>query len=543
MTTGKTDTDATAAGGAATVADGGRRRRASGGPEARRAARRSGGNVPLPAIVRKIAEYEVLDEAGLQIIEHNADLILEQHGIDIRDDDETVALWKAAGADVKYWTDAKGIEVPRIHFPRGLCRKIIQASAPRTFRQFARNAERSVEIGGKNTVFAPVYGPPFVRDLKGERRYGTIQDFQDLVKLAYMAPAIHHSGGTVCEPVDVGVHKRHLDMVYAHIKYSDKPFMGSVTAPERAEDSVTMARMVFGEKFVDENCVLISLINVNSPMTYDGIMLGALRVYARANQATIVTPFILSGAMSAVSQAGTLTQVLAEVLVGAATTQLYRKGAPVVFGVFASSMSMQSGAPTFGTPEPSLVIYGAAQLARRLGIPFRSGGGLCASKMPDAQAAYESAQTMNPTLLAGTNFVLHAAGWLEGGLVSSFAKFVMDADQCAMYQRMANGIDMSENGQALDAIAEVRTKYMTHFLDTDHTRRNFEDAFYRSTVADNNSFEQWTAEGEKRTEDKATEVATKWLAEYEAPALDPGIDEALKEFIAKKKATLPDSLA
>ena len=162
-------------------------------------------------------------------------------------------------------------------------------------------------------------------------------------------------------------------------------------------------------------------------------------------------------------------------LVGAATTQLYRKGAPVVFGVFASSMSMQSGAPTFGTPEPSLVIYGAAQLARRLGIPFRSGGGLCASKMPDAQAAYESAQTMDPTLLAGTNFVLHAAGWLEGGLVSSFAKFVMDADQCAMYQRLANGIDLSENGQALDAIAEVRTKYMTHFLDTEHTRRNFED--------------------------------------------------------------------
>jgi trimethylamine--corrinoid protein Co-methyltransferase len=357
-----------------------------------------------------------------------------------------------------------------------------------------------------------------------------------------MAPAIHHSGGTVCEPVDVPVSKRHLDMVYAHIRYSDKPFMGSVTHPLRAEDTVTMARMVFGEKFVDENCVLISLINVNSPMTYDGTMLGALKVYARANQATIVTPFILSGAMSPVSQAGTLTQVLAEVLVGAATTQLCRKGAPVVFGVFASSMSMQSGAPTFGTPEPSLVIFGAAQLARRLGIPFRSGGGLCAAKMPDAQAAYESAQTMMPTLLSGTNFVLHAAGWLEGGLVSSFAKFVMDADQCAMYQRLAAGIDLSENGQALSAIAEVRSKHMTHFLDTEHTRANFESAFYRSVVADNNSFEQWTAEGEKRTEQRATEVATKWLADYEAPALDPAIDEALQEFIAKKKAMLPDSL-
>ncbi len=522
---------------------GGRRRRTSGGAEARRAARRAGSNVQMPAIIRKIPEYTVLDEEGLSLIEHNADLVLEQYGIDIRDDDETVELWRKAGATVKTWTDPKGIEVPRLTFPRGLCRSIIQASAPRSFTQFARNPERSVEIGGKTTVFAPVYGPPFVRDLNGERRYGTIKDFQDLVKLAYVAPAIHHSGGTVCEPVDVPVAKRHLDMVYAHIKYSDKPFMGSVTHPLRAEDTVSMARIVFGDDFVDKNCVLISLINVNSPMTYDGTMLGALKVYAKANQATIVTPFILSGAMSPVSQAGTLTQVLAEVLVGAATTQLCRKGAPVVFGVFASSMSMLSGAPTFGTPEPSLVIYGAAQLARRLGIPFRSGGGLCASKLPDAQAAYESAQTMGPTLLAGTNFVLHAAGWLEGGLVSSFSKFVMDADQCAMYQRLAAGIDLTENGQALDAIAETRTKHMTHFLDTEHTRANFETAFYRSTVADNNSFEQWTAEGEKRTDQKATEVATKWLNEYEAPALDPALDEALQEFVAKKKAMLPDSFS
>jgi trimethylamine--corrinoid protein Co-methyltransferase len=319
--------------------------------------------------------------------------------------------------------------------------------------------------------------------------------------------------------------------------------MGSVTHPLRAEDSVTMARILFGADFVDKNCVLINLINVNSPMTYDGTMLGALKVYAKANQATIVTPFILSGAMSPVSQAGTLTQVLAEVLVGAATTQLCRKGAPVVFGVFASSMSMQSGAPTFGTPEPSLVIFGAAQLARRLGIPFRSGGGLCASKLPDAQAAYESAQTMLPTLLAGTNFVLHTAGWLEGGLVSSFAKFVMDCDQAAMYQRFAEGIDLSDNGQAMSAIREIKGSepYQTHFLGSKHTQDNFETAFYRSIVADNNSFEQWTAEGAKRIEDRATEVGLKWLKEYEAPALDAGVEEALNEFIAKKKASLPDA--
>ncbi len=512
---------------------GGRRKRGSGGADARRAARLGQGPVQLPYIQRKINNYEILDEAGLAIIEGNADLILEEIGIEFREDDEVLELWRKAGAHVAG---------TRVRFPRGLCRSIIQKTAPQSFIQHARNPERSVEIGGKATVFAPVYGPPFVRGIDGERRYGTIEDFRNLVRLAYMAPSMHHSGGTVCEPVDVPVHKRHLDMVHAHIKYSDKPFMGSVTHPLRAEDSVTMAKIVFGDKFVDENCVLINLINVNSPMIYDGMMLGALKVYAAANQATIVTPFILSGAMSAVSQAGTLTQVLAEVLTGAALTQLIRPGAPVVFGVFASSMSMQSGAPTFGTPEPSLVIYGAAQLARRLGIPFRSGGSLCASKLPDAQAAYESAQTLIPTLLAGTNFVLHAAGWLEGGLVSSFDKFIMDVDQCSMMQAFANGIDLSENGQALDAIREVRGGNLTHFLGTAHTRRNFETAFYRSTVADNNSFEQWSAEGEQRTEQKANGLAARWLREYQAPALDAAIDDALVEFIAKKKAILPDSL-
>ena len=476
----------------------GRRRRASGGAEARRTARRGQGPVQLPAIVRKIKPFEILGEEGLQLIEANADTILQEIGVEIRDDDEVIELWKKAGAS---------IDGTRVRFPKGLCRSIIQATAPESFTQHARNAARSVEIGGNTTVFAPVYGPPFVRGLDGERRYGTIEDFRNLVKLAYMAPSLHHSGGTVCEPVDVPVNKRHLDMVYSHIRYSDKPFMGSVTHPLRAEDSVAMAKIVFGDKFVDENCVMINLINVNSPMIYDGTMLGALKVYARAGQACITTPFILSGAMSPVSQAGTLTQVLAEVLVGAATTQLVRKGAPVVFGVFASSMSMQSGAPTFGTPEPSLVIYGAAQLARRLGIPFRSGGSLCASKLCDAQAAYESAQTLIPTLMAGTHFVLHAAGWLEGGLVSSFDKFIMDVDQCAMMQRFAAGIDLSENGQALSAIREVRGNNLTHFLGSKHTQDNFETAFYRSMVADNNSFEQWTAEGGQGTPQQARGVA------------------------------------
>ena len=517
---------------------GGRRKRGTGGgAEARRLLRKDQGHVQLPYIRRKIQPYDILSEESLAIIEANADIILQEIGIEIREDPETVELFRKAGADCR----ALDTEKVRVRLPKGLPRTIIQKTAPKSFIQHARNPERSVEIGGNSTVFAPVYGPPFVRGLDGIRRYGTIADFQNLVRLAYMAPALHHSGGTVCEPVDVAVNKRHLDMVHAHIRYSDKPFMGSVTHPLRAEDSVSMAKLLFGAEFVDKNCVLINLINVNSPMIYDNTMLGSLKVYAAANQATIVTPFILSGAMSPVAQAGTLTQVLAEVLCGASLTQLVRPGAPVVFGVFASSMSMQTGAPTFGTPEPSMVIYGAAQLARRLGIPFRSGGSLCASKLPDAQAAYESANTLIPTLMAGTHFVLHAAGWLEGGLVSSFDKFIMDVDQCAMMQRFAEGIDMSENGQAMDAIREVRNAGKTHFLESAHTRANFESAFYRSIVANNDSYEQWTAEGEKRTEDKARGLAEKWLKDYEAPALDAAINESLVEFITKKKASMPDA--
>ncbi|MCC0030025.1 MAG: trimethylamine methyltransferase family protein [Brucellaceae bacterium] len=488
---------------------GGRRGRSGGGASARRAARSGEGpGASRPYIRRRISEYEVLDEEGLSLIEANADTVLEEIGIEFRDDAEALALWKEAGADVKG---------ERVHFPKGLCRKLLE-TAPSTFTQHARNGERSVEIGGKATVFAPVYGPPFVRDLDGVRRYATIEDFRNFVKLAYMAPSIHHSGGTVCEPVDIPVNKRHLDMVYAHMRYSDKPFMGSVTAPERAEDTVAMCKILFGDAFVDENTVLVSLINANSPMVFDDTMLGAAKVYARANQACIVTPFILAGAMSPVTVAGTLTQVLAEVLAGASFTQLVRPGAPVLFGTFASSISMQSGAPTFGTPEPSLVSYGAAQLARRLGLPFRTGGSLCGSKVADAQAAYESANTLNSTLLAGTNFVLHAAGWLEGGLVSSYEKFMMDQDQLGMAQKMAEGVDLSENGQAMDAIREVGPG--SHYLGCSHTQANFQTAFYRSSIADNNSYEQWQAEGEKRADQRANALARQWLEQYQAPDLD-----------------------
>ncbi len=505
------------------------------GREAKRASRAARAAISVPYITRKIPYYEVLDEEGLALMEHNADTILEEIGIDFRDDPEALEIWKNAGADVRG---------ERVHFARGMCRALIQKTAPQEFTQHARNPARSVVIGGKNTVFAPAYGSPFVRSLDEGRRYARIEDFRNFVKLAYASNSLHHSGGTICEPVDLPVNKRHFDMVYSHLKFSDKPFMGSVTAPERAADSVAMANIVFADELIDPltgrpKTTIINLINVNSPMTYDSTMLGAAKVYARANQATIITPFILAGAMSPVTIAGTVAQTLAEALAGLAFVQLVNPGAPVVLGSFASSISMQSGAPTFGTPEPALVLYCMAALARRLRIPFRSGGSLCASKIPDAQAAFESANTLVPTCLAGVNFVLHTAGWLEGGLSMGYEKFVMDADQAGMMHTLLAGVDLTPNGQALDAMHEVGPG--KHFLGCAHTQANFENAFYRSPLADNNSYEQWEAEGAPDMTKRANAMWKKLLAEYVLPPMDPAIDEALLDYMGRRKASFADS--
>ncbi|MCF6322439.1 MAG: trimethylamine methyltransferase family protein [Rhizobiaceae bacterium] len=504
-------------------------RRSRGGALARRDARLSLALPTFGILKRSLPPMELLDEDAMALIEGNADKVMEEIGIEFREDGEALEMWKEAGADVRG---------ERVHFPKGLCRELMK-TAPATFTQHARNASRSVEIGGRNTVFAPVYGPPFIRALDGERRYATLEDFQNLVRLAYMAPAMHHSGGTVCEPVDVAVNKRHLDMVYAHIKYSDKAFMGSVTAPERALDTVEMAKILFGAEFVDNNCVLTSLININSPLVMDATMLGALKVYARAGQACIISPFIVGGAMSPVAVAGTLTQVLAEATAAIAFSQLCRPGAPVIFGTFATSISMQSGAPSFGTPETAQILMGAAQFARRYNLPYRSGGSLTGSKLPDSQSASESANTLLPAMQGGVNFMLHAAGWLEGGLVSSFDKFILDCEQLEAQQIFAQGIDMSENGQAMDAIKEVGPG--GHYLGCEHTQKNFQSAFFVARTADNNSFEQWEIDGAKRAPQRANEIAKTWLDNYQAPALDQSIDEALVDYIANKKDSMPDA--
>jgi trimethylamine--corrinoid protein Co-methyltransferase len=295
-------------------------------------------------ITRAIPTYDVMGEENLQKIEATAERILAEVGLDIRDDDECLAQFKKSGASV---------DGMRVRFEPGHLREILK-TAPREFTQHARNPARSVQIGGNNVVFSPAYGSPFVMDLDKGRRYGTLQDFQNFIKLAYNCPWLHHSGGTVCEPTDVPVNKRHLDMVYSHIRYSDKAFMGSITSEERAEDSIDMARLLFGPGFVDSNCVILGNVNVNSPLLWDGTMTKAARAYARANQAAVIVPFLLGGAMAPVTNAGAIAQALAETMVGCAMTQLERPGAPVIFGNFMSSMSLRSGSPTFGTPEPAV---------------------------------------------------------------------------------------------------------------------------------------------------------------------------------------------
>lgn len=505
------------------------RRARGGGGAARRAARTAITHETARFITREIPNFEILNDEAIEIIEANAEIVLEEIGVNFPENPGALKRWKDAGAD---------IDGDRVRIPRGLARELCK-TAPRTFTQYARNPERNVDMGGRNLVMAPVYGPPFVRTREGGRRYATLEDFQNFVKLGYMSKWLHHSGGTVCEPTDVPVNKRHLDMIHAHMLYSDKPFMGSVTAPERARDSVEMCRILFGEEFVARNAVMTSLININSPMTYDSIMMGALEEYSSNMQAVIVSPFIVGGAMAPVSIAGTLTQVMAEILVGVAYTQLVRKGAPVIAGAFVTSTDMASGAPTFGTPEATQVTYGAGQLVRRLGVPYRSAGAFCGSKLPDAQAAYESANSLNMGLLSGVNFMLHACGWLEGGLVSSYEKWVMDADQLGILHRLAQGVDLSENGQAMSAIREVGPGH--HYLGCAHTQANYQNAFWRTDLLDYKPFETWFEEGERDTEELASIRVKQLLDNYEQPPLDPGIAEGLADYVARKKESMPDA--
>src|SRR5262245_62612084 len=473
--------------------------------------------------------FEVLVEHGMERLHQTSMRILSEFGIDFYDA-ETRDILEQHGAQVRSDT---------VFFDAALIEKYV-AMAPSQFTQLARNTAHNLVIGGDQIVFAPVYGPPFVQDLGGGRREATLADFQNFVKLAYLSPYIHHSGGTIVEPTDEPVSTRHLDMVFSHIKYSDKAFMGSVTAGPNAADSVAMAEIVFGADAIRERPALLSLINVSSPRRYDERMLAAIKVYARARQAMIITPFILAGAMGPTTIAGTLAQQNAEALAGIALCQMIEPGTPVVYGSFLSTIDLQSGSSTFGTPESQLGLYASAQLARHYGLPFRGGGMFASAKLPDAQAGYESVMVMLPTIMARTNFVLHAAGWLENGLVAGYEKFVLDCEILGMLHTWSKGIDLSDDALALDTIAEVPPG--GHHLGTDHTMRHFRTAFYRAELFDYNSAEVWQENGSQDSYTRANHKVKELLASYEAPPLDPAIEEALKDFMDRRKRAVPASV-
>jgi trimethylamine--corrinoid protein Co-methyltransferase len=482
--------------------------------------------VKITQPLHKLPVYDLVDDEALELVHQTSLRILSEIGIAFYDD-ESLAILREHGAEVG--------EDDVVRFDPALVEEYV-AKAPNSFTQLARNPANNVVIGGRHVCFAPVYGPPYVVNMDRGRREATLADFENFVKLAYLNPYIHHSGGTIVEPTDEPVPTRHLDMVYSHIKYGDKAFMGSVISAENAADSVAMAEILFDSQTIQEQPALLSLINISSPRQLDDRMLGALKVYARANQATIITPFVLSGAMAPVTIAGTVAQLNAEALASIAFSQMVRPGAPVVYGSFQTTIDLQSGAPVFGAPESQLSLYLSAQLARYYGLPFRSGGMFASAKIEDIQAGYESIMTMLPAVMARVNFILHAAGWLENGLAAGYEKFVLDCELLGMYQKYLEGVDLSDDAFALDSIRTVEPG--GHHLGTEHTMKRFRTAFYRAELFDYNSAEQWEIDGALDARQRANKKYKKMLAEYEPPPLDPAKDEALLDFISRRKAEL-----
>jgi trimethylamine--corrinoid protein Co-methyltransferase len=328
-------------------------------------------------------------------------------------------------------------------------------------------------------------------------------------------------------------------MVYALQTLSDKPYMGSVTSGPNALDTIAMSEILFGgREAIERTPASISLINVNSPLRFDDRMLAAMFEYTRANQAVVVTPFLLMGAMSPVSIPATLVQQLAEALAGIALVQMIRPGAPVVFGSFLSNTDMQSGSPSFGTPDSAIGLFCTGQLARKFGIPWRSGGALNAAQTVDAQAAYEALMTLMPTFLAAPNFVMHSAGWLEGGLVSCYEKFIVDIELLKMLRYEFTPLEIDEASLAFGAHEEVGAG--GHFLGAAHTLERFRECFYRPLLSSTENFDKWQRNGGRDTTERAGEIWRKTLEEYEQPPIDEGIRTQLEEFVVRRRAELGD---
>ncbi len=477
--------------------------------------------------VNKMPRYEILSEEAMNTLDGGWRRIVSELGVEF-------ALPEA----VEYFEQAgQRVEGEKVFLdPEFVLEQV--AKAPHEFELQARNPENSIHVGGNSMAFAGVYGPPFVRQ-GGERRDAKMADFENFVRLGQSFPEMDSAGGTVVEPEDRPLDSRHLDMVYALQTLSDKPYMGSVISAENARDTIEMGKILFGGGDALERApVSISLINCNSPLRWDDRMLSAMLEYNRANQAVICTPFLLMGAMSPVSIPATLVQQMAEALSGIALTQLVSPGCPVVFGSFLSNTDMQSGSPSFGTPESAIGLLCTGQIARHFDLPWRSGGGLTSSQTPDAQAAYEALMTMLPTFLAGANFVMHAAGWLEGGLVSSYEKYIVDIEILRMLKHEFQPLEVSEETLAWDAHEEVGSG--GHFLGAAHTLMHFRECFYRPLLSSTENFDRWTKNGGADAAERAARICRERLDSYEQPPIDDAVRDELRDYVARRRIELGD---
>ncbi|MEX3015458.1 trimethylamine methyltransferase family protein [Gymnodinialimonas hymeniacidonis] len=498
----------------------------AGGRASRRAARQAIDVTMLPGLENTLPFTEVMDGAQVERIDAASMHILENVGVQFRDD-IALADWKAAGAKV---------EGEMVYLDRGLVRELI-ATIPSTFTFHARNPANNVPLGGRRSIFVPMTGAPYLRDLEDKRRNPMLDDLAMFHKLSHMLPALHSSAHHIVEPYDHPISQRHLRITYSSMKHSDKTFMGMTTSPKNAEDVIDMCRILFGADFMESHPVVTGNCNGNSPLVWDETMLGALRAFSRANQPILCSPFVLGGANTPASVPATVAQLNAEALSALAYTQVVRKGAPAIYGHYLSTVSMKSGAPMAGTPEISLMNFMIGQMARYYDVPWRTSNTLGGAKTFDAQAGYESAHTLSAVMHSGANYIWHSAGWNEAGMHCSVAKFVVDAEQCAMAYRMAEGPKWHDFDMALDAVKDIGPG--GHYLGHPHTQETFQEAFFMPELFDNNSIEQWAAEGSVEITERALTYAKKLLNAYEEPELDEGVNEALLDYIARREREIP----
>jgi trimethylamine--corrinoid protein Co-methyltransferase len=480
----------------------------------------------LPQLERGLPVVEPLEQEQIEKIDSASMDILEEVGVIFRDP-VAIADWKRAGAKV---------DGELVRFDRAQIRELVK-SIPSTITYHARNPEKTVKIGGRNSIFVPMTGAPYVRDLEDVRRYPTLEDLATFHKLSHMLPAIHSSAHHIVEPMDHAVAHRHLRITYSSMKYSDKTFMGMTTSGKNGEDVMDMCDILFGKGFLEQHPVVTGNCNGNSPLVWDATMLGAMRAFVKRNQPVLCSPFVLGGANTPASTVPAVVQLNAEALAALAYTQVVRRGAPAIYGHYLSTVSMQSGAPMAGTPEISLMNFMIGQLARYYDIPWRTSNTLGGAKTFDAQAGYESASTMMAVLLSGANYIWHSAGWNEAGMHCSIAKFVVDAEQCAMGYRMSQGLRWDDFDEALAAVRDIGPG--GHYLGHQHTQDNFQRAFFMPKLFDNNSIEQWIAEGSVEITERALSYAKQLLKEYEEPELDPAVNEELLDYIGRRESEIP----